>query len=88
MYIEDMSDEELRKLSLKKEANGIATSDALKAQRELWDRAGRPFDGFHHNNILDNNSMFADDDMEDNFEVTSMFDDCVDHQNDVVNKMK
>ena len=45
--ITKLSDEELKKISLQKEKNGNATKTALIAQRELWIRAGHPFDGFH-----------------------------------------
>ena len=55
-----LSDERLKEISLEKTKNGNATSKALAAQRELWERAGCPFDGFHHDYTLDNR-MFEDD---------------------------
>lgn len=42
-----LSDEELRKMSLEKQKNGCATSEALSAQRILYERATGGFRRIH-----------------------------------------
>ena len=39
----NLSTEELKKISLEKNKKGNATSKALKAQKIIWERAGQPF---------------------------------------------
>lgn len=41
--MKNMSDEELRPLSLMKNKKGCATSEAKLAQKVLWERAGSPY---------------------------------------------
>lgn len=41
--IRDLTDAEIRELSLHKNKKGNATSDAKKAQKILWERDGRGF---------------------------------------------
>ena len=41
--MDNLSTEELRKISLEKNKKGIATSRALKAQKIIWERAGEPY---------------------------------------------
>lgn len=43
MKVSEMSDDELRTLASKRFKNGRITKHALEAQRELWERHGRPF---------------------------------------------
>ncbi|AXB82638.1 hypothetical protein ACT01_10555 [Megasphaera hexanoica] len=43
MKVSGMSDDELRTLASKRFKNGRITKQALEAQRELWERHGRPF---------------------------------------------
>lgn len=43
MEVSEMSDDELRTLASKRFKNGRITKQALEAQRELWERHGRPF---------------------------------------------
>lgn len=42
MKVSEMSDDELRTLASKRFKNGRITKQALEAQRELWERHGRP----------------------------------------------
>lgn len=43
------SDKDLHKLSLQRhKSNHRSTSDALKAQQILWERAGKPFQSEQH----------------------------------------
>ena len=43
--LENLTDDELREVALRKTKKGIATREASMAQRILWIRAGMPFNG-------------------------------------------
>lgn len=43
--LEALTDDELREVALKKTKKGVATREALMAQRILWVRADMPFKG-------------------------------------------
>ena len=43
--LEELTDDELREVALRKTKKGIATREASMAQRILWVRAGMPFNG-------------------------------------------
>lgn len=43
--LEQLTDDELREVALRKTKKGIATREASMAQRILWVRAGMPFNG-------------------------------------------
>ena len=41
--MENLTLEELRTISLEKNKYGVATKKALRAQRIIWERAGKPY---------------------------------------------
>lgn len=45
---DSMSKEEIERISLEKDAKGIATIRALRAQLYMWEKAGEPFSGSDH----------------------------------------
>ena len=45
---DSMTKEEIERISLEKNAKGVATSRALAAQKHLWKKAGEPFSGSDH----------------------------------------
>lgn len=76
-----LSNEELQIISSRKNSKGVATSDALKAQKVLWQRAGEPLTGPVIPGSF-NNNMFPDDDYGFGNKVTDLYDDFIDEQND------
>lgn len=45
---DSMTKEEIERISLEKNAKGVATIRALKAQLYIWEKAGEPFNGSDH----------------------------------------
>lgn len=80
--LKELSDEELQIISSRKNNKGNATSEALKAQKVMWQRAGEPFDGSSIIGLFSNN-MFEDDDFDFGNNATDLYDDFIDEQNDL-----
>lgn len=55
--LEALTDDELRKIALRKTKKGIATQEAYMAQRILWVRADMPFKGDENTTTVIWNSM-------------------------------
>lgn len=48
MKLDNLTIEELKIIALEKNKKGIATKQALEAQKIIWERAGKPYSAYHY----------------------------------------
>lgn len=48
MNFDNLTIEELKVIALEKNKKGVATNQALKAQRIIWEMSGKPYNSLHY----------------------------------------